>query len=37
VELWDLAEGFGDKVVSVLEFFKDREFIGMHRGDWVKD
>jgi hypothetical protein len=30
VELGRLAEGLGDKLVSVLEFFLDREFIGMH-------
>ena len=30
VELGRLAESLGDKLVSVVEFFQDREFIGMH-------
>ena len=30
VKLWGLAQGFGDKIKSVLEFFQDGEFIGMH-------
>jgi hypothetical protein len=32
MELGSLAEGLGDKLISVLEFFQDREFIGMHMG-----